>query len=80
MTLPIVLVPVIVKKCRLNTGSVHNFHTHKCFGGVLNPNAQHGRGYYVRRLFGQSVPAMTADLQNVKMKLEQDDGNTAQAR
>jgi hypothetical protein len=45
------LVPVLVKKSRLHS-------RHKYQGGVLNPDAVNGKGYYVRRLVGQSQSQM----------------------
>jgi hypothetical protein len=61
------LVPVVYKRSRVagkmpNSDSQLNFHTFHCFGGVLNPNANHGKGYYVRRVMGQDERAVLSTL------------------
>jgi hypothetical protein len=48
------LVAVVVKKNRLEQTNPSIAHTHKVYGGVLNTDACHGRGYYTRRVVGQS--------------------------
>lgn len=59
------LVAVVYKRKRVvghvpNESSSLSFHTFKCHGGVLNPNAVHGQGHYIRRITGQDVGAVQA--------------------
>jgi hypothetical protein len=56
------LVAVAVKCSRLKA---HEGHSYKVQGGVLNTEAVHGRGYYTRRINGQSVPVVLGLLKDI---------------
>jgi hypothetical protein len=56
------LVAVVVKRSRLSQRSQLNFHSYKCFGGVLNPNVN---GYYIRRNVGQHKDVVMEKLRTI---------------
>ena len=61
------LIPVLYKRTRIvddspNPDATLKWHTFKCFGAVLNPDAVRGRGYVVRRVVGQDAKAVMGQL------------------
>ncbi len=64
------LVPVVYKRNRVasdmpNDRAILAFHTFKCFGQVLNPDAVHGRGYVTRRVVGQDIGRVMRQLKDI---------------
>jgi len=56
------LIPVVFKKSRLT-------HTYKCHGGLLNSQAVHGKGYYVRRVTGKDLRSTMGTLKDIAKTL-----------